>query len=45
LTGLLGINIGGIPGAKDDNAFYVFSLILIVLVTIQFFIFKRKNWI
>jgi zinc transporter len=45
LTGLLGINIGGIPGAKDDNAFYVFSLILIVLVTIQFYIFKRKNWI
>jgi zinc transporter len=45
LTGLLGINIGGIPGAKDDNAFYVFSFLLVVLVTIQFFIFKRKNWI
>lgn len=45
LTGLLGINIGGIPGATDDHAFYVFSFILIILVTIQFFIFKKKNWI
>ncbi len=45
LTGLLGINIGGIPGAKDDNAFYIFSIILIGIVTLQFIVFKKKKWI
>ncbi|BAK74637.1 MAG: zinc transporter ZntB [Arcobacter sp.] len=45
LTGLLGINIGGIPGAKDDNAFLIFSFLLIIVVTIQFIIFKKKKWI
>ena len=45
LTGLLGINIGGIPGAQNDNAFYVFSAILILIVTVQYVIFKKKGWI
>ena len=34
LTGLLGINIGGIPGSEDENAFYIFSTILLVIVII-----------
>ena len=45
LTGLLGINIGGIPGANNENAFLVFSLLLVIVVTIQFIIFKKKKWI
>ena len=45
LTGLLGINIGGIPGAQNDDAFYIFSAILILIVTVQFVIFKKKKWI
>lgn len=45
LTGLLGINIGGIPGAQNDNAFYIFTTILIFIVTAQFLIFKKKKWI
>lgn len=45
LTGLLGINIGGIPGAQSENAFYTFSLILIVIVSLQLIIFKKKRWI
>lgn len=45
LTGLLGINIGGIPGAQSESAFYTFSLILIVIVTVQLIIFKKKRWI
>ena len=43
LTGLLGINIGGIPGAQNDNAFYIFTTILILIVTAQFMIFKKKK--
>lgn len=45
LTGLLGINIGGIPGAQNENAFYTFSIMLIFIVTIQLLIFKKKRWI
>lgn len=45
LTGLLGINIGGIPEAENPNAFYTFSLILIVIVSVQLVLFKKKRWI
>lgn len=45
LTGLLGINIGGIPGAQNENAFYIFSFILILIVSIQYIIFKKRNWL
>ena len=45
LTGLLGINIGGIPGAENQNAFYIFTTILIVIVSVQYIIFKKRNWL
>ena len=45
LTGLLGINIGGIPGAQNDNAFYIFSIILVMVTSVQFYIFKKKKWL
>ncbi|MDD2895223.1 MAG: zinc transporter ZntB [Aliarcobacter sp.] len=45
LTGLLGINIGGIPGAENQNAFYIFTVILIAIVSAQYLIFKKRNWL
>lgn len=45
LTGLLGINIGGIPGANNDNAFYIFSIILVMVTSAQFLLFKKKKWL
>lgn len=45
LTGLLGINVGGIPGANNDNAFYIFTIILFFVVGFQFYIFKKSKWI
>ncbi|KLD98882.1 zinc transporter ZntB [Aliarcobacter butzleri] len=45
LTGLLGINVGGIPGASDDNAFYIFTIILLLVIFSQYIIFKKKKWI
>jgi zinc transporter len=45
LTGLLGINIGGIPGSQNENAFLIFSLMLIAIVSIQYIIFKKKKWL
>ena len=45
LTGLLGINVGGIPGSENPNSFGIFIGILIVLVAIQLYYFKKKKWI
>ncbi len=44
LTGLLGINVGGIPGAEYDNAFLAFCLLLSGLVAAQVLIFRVKKW-
>jgi zinc transporter len=44
LTGLLGINVGGIPGAENSHSFGIFVLLLIIVVALQVWIFKKKNW-
>lgn len=45
LTGLLGVNIGGIPGADTPWAFGAFCLLLLVLVLGQLWLFYRKRWL
>lgn len=45
LTGLLGINVGGIPGAEYAYGFEVVILFLIVLVALQIWLFKRRRWL
>lgn len=44
LTGLLGINVPGIPGADDPEAFLVFCGILLAVVVTQVAVFKRLRW-
>jgi zinc transporter len=44
LTGLLGVNIGGIPGVNNSYAFGFFCGILFVIVMIQIYIFKKNKW-
>lgn len=44
LTGLLGINVGGIPGAENPDAFWIFIAMLIVLIVSQFLLFKKLRW-
>lgn len=44
-TGLLGINVGGIPGAENTNAFMIFVGILIVIVLFQVWLFRRNKWL
>lgn len=44
-TGLLGVNVGGIPGTENPNAFYIFSGFLVVVVILQFIYFRKKKWI
>lgn len=44
LTGLFGINIGGMPGVENGSAFWVFSIALTIIVMLQVWIFKRLKW-
>ncbi|RTE65439.1 zinc transporter ZntB [Amphritea opalescens] len=43
-TGLLGINVGGMPGAENPWAFWIVSGFMTITVGIQLWLFKRKNW-
>ncbi len=44
LTGLLGINVGGIPGSDNGNAFYFFCVMLVGIISLQILLFKKLNW-
>lgn len=44
LTGLLGINVGGIPGTDDSAAFWEVLAGLVVISLLQIIIFRHKNW-
>lgn len=44
LTGLLGINVGGIPGADNKWAFMIFVGMLAGVVVLQILYFKKKKW-
>ena len=45
LTGLLGINVAGIPGSEYTGAFALVCLLLVVLATLQWLVFRRlKLW-
>lgn len=44
LTGLLGINVAGIPGAENPYAFGVVIVILLCVAAIEIFIFKLLKW-
>ncbi|MCG6903284.1 MAG: zinc transporter ZntB [Rhodobacter sp.] len=43
-TGLLGINVGGIPGTDNPAAFWIFTSGLVVVVAVQVVIFRLLKW-
>jgi zinc transporter len=45
LTGLLGINVGGIPGAENPLAFWEVCLLLVFVVTLQILLFWKMKWL
>ena len=45
LTGLLGINVGGIPGTDNPNSFWIFCVVLVVVVILQAFLFRKMKWL
>jgi zinc transporter len=44
-TGLLGTNVGGIPGSQNQWGFTVFVAILLVVSALQLYFFRRKKWL
>lgn len=45
LTGLLGINVGGMPGVDDGGAFWLTCAILGVLLVVELVIFRWLKWL
>lgn len=45
LTGLLGINVGGIPGAEVGWAFLAVCVVLIVLLAAEIWFLRRRQWL
>lgn len=45
LTGLMGINLGGMPGAQSDWAFWEFTGLLVVVAAVLFWVLRRLRWI
>lgn len=44
LTGLFGINVGGMPGTDSRWAFTVFCVVLAMFAAVQLWLFKRMKW-
>ena len=44
LTGLLGVNIAGIPGTENPRAFAYFVWLVLALIAVQVVLFKWKKW-
>ncbi len=45
LTGLLGINVGGMPGVESPIAFWLTVVLLVAVSGLQLFIFRRLKWL
>jgi zinc transporter len=45
LTGLLGVNLAGIPDASDPLSFLLLCVILVVIVIGQLWLLRRMGWL
>lgn len=45
LTGLLGINVGGIPGAENSQGFLIACGLIVALAVGQWWLYRRLRWL
>jgi zinc transporter len=45
LTGLLGINVGGMPGVNSNVAFWITCAIMTILMVTEVYVLRRLKWI
>ena len=43
ITGLFGMNVGGIPGSQDPASFYICTFLMLLVVLVYLVILKTKN--
>ena len=43
VTGLLGINVGGIPGSDSDSAFWLVCALLLVIVMVELWFLRQRR--
>ncbi len=44
LTGLLGINVGGMPGVESSVAFWITCAVMVILLVAELWLFRRLKW-
>lgn len=45
LTGLLGVNVGGMPGVDSTSSFWILSFICVVILVVEILLLKRRKMI
>jgi zinc transporter len=45
ITGILGINVGGMPGAESAWSFWIVIVLIIVLAVVEIVMLRRLKWI
>ena len=45
LTGLLGINVGGMPGVENPYAFWISATLMLLIVVTQMYLFRKLKWL
>ena len=45
ITGLLGINVGGMPGVDDDMAFWIVCAISAAVLGAEYYLFRILRWL
>jgi len=44
IAGLLGMNVGGLPGSKYPYGFIIVIVLLVAIAVVELWYFKRKGW-
>jgi zinc transporter len=44
IAGLLGMNVGGLPGSKFPYAFIIVIVLMVAIAVVELWYFKRKGW-
>jgi|TARA_R100000501_G_scaffold17919_1_gene34815 zinc transporter len=45
LTGLFGINVGGMPGVADNDAFWIVTGAMAAIMLLELWIFRKLRWL
>ena len=44
LAGLLGMNVGGVPGTKTPSGFIIVIVVMVLIILVEYWYFTRKRW-